>query len=96
MCEMITKARKYLENITPIKIDCGLLCGSLCCRKSYENNSDKMNTSEDFGMWLFPGEDILYKNNAKFKVIQADGNNSYPFLLCGYSAARGFFRKGHI
>lgn len=79
----IDKARDYLENITPLKGDCGLLCGSVCCKKRGPDNPD------DFGMWLFPHEDILYKDNNNFKVVNAAGNNSYPFLMCGYSGEKG-------
>ena len=86
--DIIIKARKELENVTPIKGDCGLLCGSLCCKKT-----EKSEQSEDFGMWLFPGEAQLYKNHANFKVVQADGNSSYPFLLCGYSCEKNDFCK---
>ena len=88
--EAIEKARKYLEKITPLKSDCGLLCGSLCCKKNDKDDSDN---SDNFGMWLFPFEDELYKNNSNFKVIKADGNSSYPFLLCGYSGKENNFCK---
>ena len=84
---IIEKAREYLENITPLKGDCGLLCGSVCCKRPDAESSDNL------GMWLFPYEDILYKNNSYFKVIQADGNCSYPFLLCGYSEDKNNFCK---
>ncbi|MCL2773902.1 MAG: hypothetical protein FWD71_11185 [Oscillospiraceae bacterium] len=90
MSDIIEKAREYLENVTPFKGDCGTLCDSLCCKKRDENGKNK---SDSFGMWLFPGEDKLFENNVKFKVTQADGNNSYPFLLCGYSGENHDFCK---
>lgn len=43
------KAWKYLENITPLEYDCGALCGSACCKGSDQD-----------GMLLFPGEEIMY------------------------------------
>lgn len=42
---------KMLENITPLDIDCGKLCNGACCAV----------TDEITGMYLFPGEDIMYK-----------------------------------
>jgi len=89
--EVIKKARKYLEEITPVKSDCGLLCGSRCCKKPDLSDFTGSNNSDDFGMWLFPGEDELYKNNGNFKIINADGNNSYPFLACLYSGTKSDF-----
>ena len=83
--EIIEKARKYLENVTPVKGDCGKLCGSLCCKNLYSDNSYNFDNSDndgEAGMWLFPGEEELYKNNKNFTVIPANGNNSYPFILC--------------
>lgn len=88
--KIIEKAREYLENVTPVKSDCGLMCGSLCCKKpDYDNNG---NTGMK-GMWLFPGESELYINNKNFDIIHADGNESYPFLLCKYSCENGDFCK---
>jgi|GEM_PF-220574 len=80
------KARQYLEKTTPLKGDCGLLCGSVCCKKDASR-------SNDFGMWLFPHEEKLYKNNTNLKIKKAEGNNSYPFLMCGYSGENGSFCK---
>ena len=99
--QIIRKARGYLENITPVKGDCGILCGSLCCKNLYPNNNQNCDNGDNCGnngndgergMWLFPGEDALYKNNENFKVIHAGingGNNGYPFLLCRYSGENG-------
>ena len=80
--EAVKKAREYLENITPVKGDCGLLCGSFCCQKRKPNPEDFGNFTK-FGMWLFPYEDKLYENNPRFKIVHGKGNKSYPFLMCG-------------
>lgn len=45
------KARMLLENITPLKSDCGRLCGHACCLSPAE---------ETRGMLLFPGEEEAY------------------------------------
>ena len=42
------EARALLENLTPLRTDCGKVCGSACC-KSLD--------AEETGMLLFPGEE---------------------------------------
>ncbi len=39
---------KLFDNSTPVKGDCGKLCGAMCCQ------------GEDTGMYLFPGEKKVY------------------------------------
>ncbi len=41
-----------LKDTTPLKIDCGQLCGGACCEV----------TDEITGMYLFPGEEAMYEN----------------------------------
>ena len=43
--ERILRARELLESHTPMKSDCGALCGGACCKGSDED-----------GMALLPGE----------------------------------------
>lgn len=40
---------RLFDKITPIKADCGKLCGKACCK------------GDDCGMYLFPGEKSVYK-----------------------------------
>lgn len=44
------KLYKMLENVTPLTVDCGQLCDGACCAV----------TDDVTGMYLFPGEDIMY------------------------------------
>ncbi len=60
--ETVIRARKTLENVTPLKRDCGKFCGARCCR-SLEG--------EETGMLLFPGEEDLYEDPEGWKVIPA-------------------------
>lgn len=46
-----THLYKMLEDITPLEIDCGKLCDGACCAV----------TDEITGMYLFPGEEVMYK-----------------------------------
>lgn len=39
---------KLFDDITPLKIDCGKLCGGACCK------------GDDSGMYLFPGEKKVF------------------------------------
>lgn len=45
------KIYKMLEDVTPLKVDCGELCNGACCAV----------TDEITGMYLFPGENVMYK-----------------------------------
>ncbi len=47
----LNEDRSLLEQLTPLKSDCGALCGGACCR-SLEG--------EETGMLLFPGEEDDY------------------------------------
>ena len=40
---------RLFDNCTPLKVNCGDLCGSACCK------------GDDCGMYLFPGEKEVYK-----------------------------------
>ena len=55
--ELIKKAYEAIGTLTPLKSDCGRLCGAVCCKGDDET-----------GMLLFPGEESLYKNDANFTV----------------------------
>lgn len=46
--EILFRALKLIENVTPLNTDCGLLCGGVCCRDNGEAGS---------GVWLLPGEE---------------------------------------
>ena len=50
--EALLKAYTRLEDVTPLKYDCGTLCGGLCCRDNGEDG-------ETLGMWLLPYEKEL-------------------------------------
>ena len=47
----VLEARRLLSGETPLKADCGALCGAACCRPDEEGKG---------GMLLFPGEEVLY------------------------------------
>ena len=55
----ISAAREKLKNVTPLKRDCGRVCGARCCRPL---------EGEETGMLLFPGEAEAYAGKAGFEV----------------------------
>ena len=70
----VLAARALLETLTPLKTDCGRLCGGACCR-----------ADDTTGMLLFPDEDTLYADCAFARVIPASfslGRDSAKLLIC--------------
>ncbi len=49
--EAVLRARALLQHITPLKSDCGRVCGAACCAPDEDGQG---------GMLLFPGEEALY------------------------------------
>lgn len=67
----LLKARELLERTTPLKTDCGRLCGGKCCKGDGKT-----------GMFLFPHEEDLYKDNPDFKIVECNGNFGYKMIIC--------------
>lgn len=67
----LKKAYEILYNETPLGFyNCGRLCDGLCCR------------GDESGMWLFPGEDRLFRDKEGFTVCETEGNHGYPMVIC--------------
>ena len=70
---------RLFDRSTPLKIDCGKLCNSACC------------SGDESGMYLFPGEDNVYRLlNCRWATIE-DSDFTYeysgkekkvPLLVC--------------
>lgn len=76
---------RLFDRCTPLKVDCGDLCGGACCK------------GEDCGMYLFPGEEEVYKLLTPdwINIEQSDftykiDNKTYnvPLALCQGSCDR--------
>lgn len=66
----IIQARELLRDLTPLKINCGRLCGGACCQDD--------ETGEN-GMLLFPGEEALYAQPIEaFSFRLADDDTLFP------------------
>ena len=68
--ECLARARALLENITPLKLDCGLICGHACCHSM---------EGEMTGMLLFPGEAEYY---AKLEDYHVSSTENGLLLTC--------------
>ena len=51
---LLSDAREKLSALTPLKTNCGKLCGGACCQPSPDDDGEN-------GMLLFPFEDSFYK-----------------------------------
>ena len=60
--ERIRKAREILAEITPLRTDCGRVCGARCC-DSLEG--------EETGMLLFPQEEDFYEDLEGWQILPA-------------------------
>lgn len=91
-------ARDLLREITPLRSDCGRLCGRACCEVD----------DPSAGMLLFPGEERLYDNvrmvalegfpRAKTPLLQCSGScdrNDRP-LSCRVAPLTPAFRRGAV
>ena len=78
--DTVLAARELLKDLTPLKTDCGKLCGAACCQGD-----------EQTGMLLFPGEDALYEDCSFARVIPADfslGGAKAQLFVCSGSCER--------
>ena len=72
----VAAAREKLNQVTPLKKDCGRVCGARCCRPL---------EGEETGMLLFPGEEDAYTGKAGWEVRKTARGN---LLLCGGICSR--------
>ena len=72
MLQYVDYQRLYrLTNlVTPLEDDCGLLCGSVCCRPDRQNS---------LGVYLFPGEESLFPDNQDWFTREVHDPVDYDF-----------------
>lgn len=78
--EAVLEARNLLENLTPLKTDCGRLCEGACCQGD-----------EKTGMLLFPGEETFYTDCSFARIIPAGfmlGGQDARLLVCNGTCER--------
>jgi hypothetical protein len=59
--DCLARARALLEQLTPLRSDCGLTCNHACCRPM---------EAEMTGMLLFPGEEAYYADLPGYRVVE--------------------------
>ena len=70
MNPVLRTAREKLNSVTPLKKDCGRVCGAACCR-SLEN--------EETGMLLFPGEEEAFSGKEGWTIRETAMG---PMVVC--------------
>ncbi len=73
----LLEARALTEAVTPLRTDCGRVCGGACCQPDETGRG---------GMLLFPGEEALYRERPGYTVT-ADPTPGAPGLLLTCSGA---------
>ncbi len=76
MEQALITARELLKDVTPLRRDCGRVCGARCCRPL---------EGEDTGMLLFPGEEEAYRQKEGWEIRPL---NEGQLLVCAGSCAR--------
>ena len=72
----VSAAREKLNQLTPLKKDCGRICGARCCRPL---------EGEETGMLLFPGEAEAYAGRAGWEIRKTARGD---LLLCSGTCNR--------
>ena len=70
MNPVLHAAREKLKSVTPLKKDCGRVCGAACCRSP---------EGEETGMLLFPGEEELYAGKDGWIIRETAAG---PMVIC--------------
>ncbi len=60
--ELLETARRTLAEATPLRTDCGRICGKRCCASM---------EGEETGMLLFPGEEDFYEDAEGWRIVPA-------------------------
>ena len=78
--ETLIAARELLADVTPLKTDCGRICGGAGCLPDEDGRG---------GMLLFPGEETLYEKLPEgFSIAPAAEIPGALLLTCGGTCAR--------
>lgn len=83
--DAIIAARELLSDLTPLKTNCGRICGGACCQPDPEEEGEN-------GMLLFPHEEELYQQPIEgFPFHLSDDDTLYPGgkrLVCAGKCVR--------
>lgn len=59
----VREARELLESVTPLRSDCGAVCGGACCHSL---------PGDTTGMLLFPGEEAYYAGRPGYRMTATE------------------------
>ena len=90
--EALIRAYAIIGRATPMKSDCGILCGAACCKDARPDDNVEPDTDarsesnagpDALGMYLFPGEAGLLSREPGFRLFQIPfmGERIW-FLVC--------------
>ena len=74
--DVIARARALFDDLTPLRTDCGLVCGGACCRPLEGENT---------GMLLFPGEEAYYAALPGYRLTETEAGT---LLTCSGQCER--------
>ena len=74
--DILAQARALFDDLTPLRTDCGLVCGGACCQPLEGENT---------GMLLFPGEEAYY---AALPGYRLTGTEAGTLLTCSGQCER--------
>ncbi|MBR3763343.1 MAG: hypothetical protein IKK57_02180 [Clostridia bacterium] len=74
--DVIARARALFDDLTPLRTDCGLVCGGACCRPLEGENT---------GMLLFPGEEAYYAALPDYRLTATEAGT---LLTCSGQCER--------
>lgn len=77
--QLLLDARRLVENVTPLRTDCGLNCGRACCAPDEDGQG---------GVYLFPGEEALLSGVSWARIEPRSALPGAPMLVCNGSCAR--------
>lgn len=60
---------RLLNEVTPLTVDCGRLCGAICCTE----------WEKGVGMYLLPGEEVMFSRDEDWLVWQEQSTEEYEF-----------------
>jgi hypothetical protein len=69
---------RLLDKVSPIREDCGALCGSACCGPRSDVCADSSSGLE-FGMYLLPGEEKLFTRKEDWLLWNVERAEDYDF-----------------
>ncbi len=72
-------ARELMKDVTPLKRDCGRICGAACCRPDEDGRG---------GMLLFPGEEKYYSGGEWYRLEPTDDVTGARLLVCSGTCPR--------